>query len=126
MRFLGTISFSLYLFHVPIMFLVHRSFESLMPEASLIAVALVIAVGGAWFLHETIEVPSRRLLVGLWQHHRWRVTGRDIPAERIEQAILDLQETEKRLLSSAPADTAVELQEGADHDGDRGDQKRRA
>ncbi|KPH06955.1 acyltransferase (plasmid) [Rhizobium acidisoli] len=126
MRFLGTISFSLYLFHVPIMFLVHRSFESLMPEASLIAVALVIAVGGAWFLHETIEVPSRRLLVGLWQHHRWRFTARDIPAERIEQAILDLQVTEKRLLSSAPADTAVERQEGADQDGDRGDQKRRA
>ncbi|MBB5666252.1 acyltransferase family protein [Rhizobium leguminosarum] len=134
MRFLGTISFSLYLFHVPIMFLVHRSFESLMPEPALIGVALVVAVGGAWFLHETIEVPSRRLLVGLWQHHRWRVTAREIPAERIEQAILDLQETEKHLLSGAPSVTAVERQvppppelwEGINRDGDNGDEKRRA
>lgn len=134
MRFLGAISFSLYLFHVPIMFLVHRSFESLMPEPASIAVALVVAVGGAWFLHETIEVPSRRLLVGLWQQHRWRVTAREIPAERIEQAILDLQETEKRLLSGAPSVTPVErqvltppeLREGTDRDGDSGDEKRRA
>ncbi|MBB2750324.1 UNVERIFIED_ORG: peptidoglycan/LPS O-acetylase OafA/YrhL [Rhizobium aethiopicum] len=102
-RFLGTISFSLYLFHVPIMFLVHRTFETVMPEPALIAVALFVAVGGAWFLHETIEVPSRRLLVGLWQRHRQRV---ETPAEQIERAILDLQDTEKRLQSGAASATA--------------------
>ncbi|MBP2448750.1 acyltransferase family protein [Rhizobium leguminosarum] len=122
-RFLGTISFSLYLFHVPIMFLVHRTFETVMPEPALIAVALFVAVGGAWFLHETIEVPSRRLLVGLWQQHRWRVTARDSSPERIERAILDLQETEKRLLSGATSATA-----GADRAviPDNGDETRRA
>ncbi|MBX5184453.1 acyltransferase [Rhizobium sp. NZLR5] len=122
-RFLGTISFSLYLFHVPIMFLVHRTFETVMPEPALIAVALFVAVGGAWFLHETIEVPSRRLLVGLWQQHRWRVTARDSSAERIERAILDLQETEKRLLSGATSATA-----GADRAviQDNGDETRSA
>ncbi|PDT23018.1 acyltransferase family protein [Rhizobium hidalgonense] len=135
-RFLGTISFSLYLFHVPIMFLVHRTFETLMPESAVIAVALVVAVGGAWFLHETIEVPSRRLLVTLWQHHRWRVTARETPAERMERAILDLQETEKRLLSGASSATASEqqvltpseLRGGTDRDviQDSGDDKRRA
>ncbi|EJC85714.1 LOW QUALITY PROTEIN: putative acyltransferase [Rhizobium leguminosarum bv. trifolii WSM2297] len=134
-RFLGTISFSLYLFHVPIMFLVHRSFEILMPEPALIAVALVVAVGGAWFLHETIEVPSRRLLVTLWQH-RWRVTARETPAEWMERAILDLQETEKRLLSGASSATAgerqvstpPELPEGPARDivQDSGDEKRHA
>ncbi|RFB84888.1 acyltransferase [Rhizobium leguminosarum bv. trifolii] len=127
-RFLGTISFSLYLFHVPIMFLVHRSFETVMPEPALIAVALFVAVGGAWFLHETIEVPSRRLLVGFWQHHRWRVTARKTPAEQVERAILDLQETEKRLVSGAASVTAGELREGTGGDviQDDGDEKRRA
>ncbi|WHO76138.1 acyltransferase [Rhizobium sp. BT03] len=119
-RFLGTISFSLYLFHVPIMFLVHRTFATLMSEPALIAVALFVAVGGAWFLHETIEVPSRRLLVGLWQRHRKRV---ETPAEQIERAILDLQETEKRLLSGAASAPAVA--DGAVIQDD-GDEKRRA
>ncbi|WP_049735258.1 acyltransferase family protein [Rhizobium ecuadorense] len=119
-RFLGTISFSLYLFHVPIMFLVHRTFETVMPEPALIAVALFVAVGGAWFLHETIEVPSRRLLVGLWQRHRQRV---ETPAEQIERAILDLQDTEKRLQSAAASATA-----GTDRAviQDNGDEKRLA
>ena len=107
-RFLGAISFSLYLFHVPIMFLVHLAFETLMPEPALIAAALFVAVGGAWFLHETVEVPSRRLLVTFWQHHRWRLVSLEAPAARIEQAILDLQETEKRLLSGAPSATIEE------------------
>ncbi|WP_064695613.1 acyltransferase family protein [Rhizobium aegyptiacum] len=101
LRFLGAISFSLYLFHVPIMCLVRRAFDGLIPEPALILVALGTAAAGAWFIHETIEVPSRRLLVGLWQHHWWRAASRETPAETIEQAILDLHETEKRLLSSA-------------------------
>ncbi|OWV70487.1 acyltransferase [Rhizobium sp. R634] len=118
-RFLGAISFSLYLFHVPIMFLVHRAFETLMPEPALIAAASLVAVGGAWFLHETIEVPSRRLLVTFWQHHRWRLVARGTPAARIEQAILDLQETEKRLLNGASSVTTEEtgrtlIQDGGD------------
>lgn len=121
-RFLGTISFSLYLFHVPIMFLARRTFDTLMPEPALIVVTLFVAVGGAWFLHEMIEVPSRRLLVRLWQHHRWRLVSRETPAEQIERAILDLQETEKRLLSGATSamagerqiSTTPELRDGAD------------
>ncbi|OWV74016.1 acyltransferase [Rhizobium sp. R339] len=118
-RFLGAISFSLYLFHVPIMFLVHRAFETLMPEPALIAAAFLVAVGGAWFLHETIEVPSRRLLVTFWQHHRWRLIARGTPAARIEQAIFDLQETEKRLLNGASSVTTEEtgrtlIQDGGD------------
>lgn len=132
-RFLGTISFSLYLFHVPIMFLARRTFDTLMPEPALIVVTLVVAAGGAWFIHETIEVPSRRLLVGLWQHHRWRVATRETPAEQVERAILDLQETERRLLSGATPtiagerqiSMAPELREGADRTviQDNGDEK---
>ncbi|OWO95557.1 acyltransferase [Rhizobium esperanzae] len=133
-RFFGAISFSLYLFHVPIMFLVRRAFEALMPEPVLIAVALAVAVGGAWFLHETIEVPSRRLLVTLWQHRRWRLVSRDTPAAGIERAILDLQAAEKRLLDgTTPATTGKQQipttsELGADHAviQDNGDEKLRA
>ncbi|MBB4482521.1 acyltransferase family protein [Rhizobium etli] len=127
-KFLGTISFSLYLFHVPIMFLVHRTFETLLPEPALIAAALFVAVGGAWFLHETIEVPSRRLLVTLWQRHRSRLVSRQIPAEGIERAILDLQETERRLLGGTHSATTGDLREAADRAviQDDGDEKLRA
>jgi hypothetical protein len=85
-------------------------------------------VGGAWFLHETIEVPSRRLLVTLWQHHRSRLVSRQNPAEGIEQAILDLQETEKRLLGGTPSATTGDLREAADSAviQDDGDEKLRA
>ncbi|MDC9835050.1 acyltransferase family protein [Rhizobium binxianense] len=116
-RFLGTISFSLYLFHVPIMFLARRTFDSLMPEPALIGMTLAVAAGGAWFIHETIEVPSRRLLVGLWQHRRWRIVSRETPAEKIERAILDLKETEQRLHSGTTSPTAGELRE-AENNGD--------
>ena len=127
LRFLGAISFSLYLFHVPIMFLVQRAFETLMPELALIAAALFVAVGGAWFLHETIEVPSRRLLVTFWQRHRWRRVARGTPAAKIERAILDLQETEKRLLSGASSATTPKIQDGAGRTvQDGGDDKLRA
>ncbi|MBX4956102.1 acyltransferase [Rhizobium lentis] len=126
-RFLGTISFSLYLFHVPIMFLVRRAFDTLMPEPALIVVALVVAAAGAWFIHETIEVPSRRLLVGLWRHYRWRVASRETPAEGIEQAIFVLQEAERRLLSGATLDTTGEPDKaGRSVIEDNGDEKLRA
>ncbi|WP_064684687.1 acyltransferase family protein [Rhizobium bangladeshense] len=127
-RFFGTISFSLYLFHVPIMFLVHRTFETLLPEPALIAAALFVAVGGAWFLHETIEVPSRRLLVTLWQRHRSRLVSRQTPAEGIERAILDLQQTERRLLGGTASATTGNLREAADSAiiRDDGDEKLRA
>ncbi|ULR42541.1 acyltransferase [Rhizobium sp. K102] len=127
-RFLGTISFSLYLFHVPIMFLVHRTFETLLPEPALIAAALFVAVGGAWFLHETIEVPSRRLLVTLWQRHRSRLVSRQTSAEGIERAILDLQQTERRLLGGTASAATGDLREAADSAviRDDGDEKLRA
>ncbi|NZD62534.1 acyltransferase [Rhizobium sp. WYCCWR 11290] len=121
-RFFGKISFSLYLFHVPIMFLARLTFDALMPEPALVVVTLCVAVVGAWFIHETIEVPGRRLLVRLWQDNRRRLVSRKTPADQMDRAILDLLEIEKRLLSdttSAMADqrqisTAAEPRDGAD------------
>ncbi|WP_163880162.1 acyltransferase family protein [Rhizobium laguerreae] len=121
-RFFGKISFSLYLFHVPIMFLARLTFDALMPEPALIVVTLCIAVAGAWFIHETIEVPGRRLLVLIWQDNRWRPVSRETPTDQMDRAILGLQEIEKRLLSDAtPAmadqrqiSTTAEPWDGAD------------
>ncbi|MGO8141361.1 acyltransferase family protein [Rhizobium leguminosarum] len=109
-RFFGKISFSLYLFHVPIMFLARLTFDALMPEPALIVVTLCVAVVGAWFIHETIEVPGRRLLVLIWQDNRWRLVSRQTPADQMDRAILDLQEIEKRLLRGATSATADQRQ----------------
>ncbi|CAK08034.1 acyltransferase family protein [Rhizobium johnstonii] len=109
-RFFGKISFSLYLFHVPIMFLARLTFDALMPEPALILVTLCVAVVGAWFIHETIEVPGRRLLVLIWQDNRWRLVSRETPADQMDRAILDLQEIEKRMLSDATSATADQPQ----------------
>ncbi|NEH55138.1 acyltransferase family protein [Rhizobium leguminosarum] len=121
-RFFGKISFSLYLFHVPIMFLARLTFDAFMPEPALILVTLCVAVVGAWFIHETIEVPGRRLLVLIWQDNRWRLVSRETPADQMDRAILGLQEIEKRMLSGAtPAmadqrqiSTTPEPRDGAD------------
>ncbi|NKK91559.1 acyltransferase family protein [Rhizobium leguminosarum bv. viciae] len=109
-RFLGRISFSLYLFHVPIMFLTRLTFDALMPEPALIVVTLFVAAIGAWFIHETIEVPGRRRLVQLWQDNRLRMVSRETPAGQMDRAILNLQEIEKRLLSGATSTMADQRQ----------------
>ncbi|NKK78661.1 acyltransferase family protein [Rhizobium leguminosarum] len=109
-RFLGKISFSLYLFHVPIMFLARLTFDALMPEPALIVMTLCIAVVGAWFIYETIEVPGRRLLVLIWQDNRWRLVSRETPADQMDSAILGLQEIEKRLVNGATSAMADQRQ----------------
>ncbi|MGR9239250.1 acyltransferase family protein [Rhizobium leguminosarum] len=109
-RFLGKISFSLYLFHVPIMFLTRLTFDALMPEPALIVVTLFVAAIGAWFIHETIEVPGRRRLVLLWQDNRSRMVPRETPADQMDRAILNLQKIEKRLLRGASSTMADQRQ----------------
>jgi hypothetical protein len=92
------------------MFLARLTFGALMPEPALIVVTLCVAVVGAWFIHETIEVPGRRLLVLIWQDNRWRLVSRETPADQMDRAILDLQEIEKRLLSGATSAMADQRQ----------------
>ncbi|MGO7960367.1 acyltransferase family protein [Rhizobium leguminosarum] len=115
-RFFGKISFSLYLFHVPIMFLARLTFDALMPDPALIVVTLCVAVVGAWFIHETIEVPGRRLLVLIWQDNRWRLVSRETPADQMDRAILNLQEIEKRLLNGATSAMADQRQISTAHE----------
>jgi hypothetical protein len=64
----------------------------------------------------------------LWQRHRSRLLSRQTSAEGIERAILDLQQTEKRLLGGTPSATTGDLREAADSAviRDDGDEKLRA
>ncbi|MGO8579506.1 hypothetical protein AB9F37_33755, partial [Rhizobium leguminosarum] len=61
---------------------------------------------GAWFIHEKIEVPGRRLLVLIWQDNRGRRVSRETPADQMDRASLNLQESEKRMLNGATSDRA--------------------
>lgn len=75
LRFLGKISFSLYLFHVPVSFL----FAKILPTPSnpwIGVAALVIAsLISATVVHYTLEQPSRRLLLALWKKHTSRANS---------------------------------------------------
>jgi peptidoglycan/LPS O-acetylase OafA/YrhL len=66
MRFLGKISFSLYLFHVPVMFLMGNALSSTLPLYIVVPAALVAALLIAWISYECIETPARRALVSRW------------------------------------------------------------
>ncbi len=99
MRFLGNISFSLYLFHVPAMFLARQALSLVLPEPLLIAVSLLSAVATAWFIHKLIEVPSRRAVMVVWRRYRSSAGGGNRPDQQIERAILQLREAENRMLA---------------------------
>ncbi len=70
MRFLGKISFSLYLFHVPVMFLMANALSGMLPLYAVVLVALCAALLIAWISYECIETPARRALVSLWRRRR--------------------------------------------------------
>ncbi|WP_203426270.1 acyltransferase [Sinorhizobium sp. BG8] len=70
LRFAGAVSFSLYLFHVPVMFLTRETFSGLLPEPLLLVLATANAFLAAWVSYHVIETPSRRMLVSLWRKRR--------------------------------------------------------
>ncbi|MDQ0454192.1 acyltransferase family protein [Rhizobium paknamense] len=70
LRLLGRISFSLYLFHVPVMFLLRKGPLAALAPAPAILISLLAALAAAMLSNRLIEMPSRRLLVGLWQKGR--------------------------------------------------------
>ena len=74
LAFVGKISFSLYLFHLPIMFLGMHVFHFLPVETAL-ALSIALAYLVAWASYTVIEDPSRRFLTGLWRNRQ-----RPVPA----------------------------------------------
>lgn len=79
MRFLGKISFSLYLFHVPVMFLMANALSGILPISIVIPSALGAALLIAWMSNECIETPARRMLVSLWRRHAWSAATAPLP-----------------------------------------------
>lgn len=67
LRFLGVTSFSLYLLHVPVMYLTRESLSGLMPMPLLVVLTLVASILAAWIGHRAIEAPCRMKLVALWR-----------------------------------------------------------
>ncbi|TCU17243.1 acyltransferase family protein [Rhizobium sullae] len=70
LRFAGRISFSLYLFHAPALFLVEKTLGGTAPSDLVIAVGVATAFGLACVSYYVIEVPARRFLVSRWKRHR--------------------------------------------------------
>lgn len=72
LRFLGVTSFSLYLLHVPVMFLTRQTFSALLPLPVLAVLTLVTALLAAWVSYSVIEAPGRRVVGDLWRASRLR------------------------------------------------------
>ena len=62
LTFLGRISFSLYLFHVPVMFLIGMLCASWSPDSAACS-ALVTTIAVAWMSFRVVEIPGRRLVL---------------------------------------------------------------
>ena len=58
---LGQISFSLYLAHVPVIVALNHIFHAVMPRLGIAALALLTVLPVAWALHRLAERPSHRL-----------------------------------------------------------------
>jgi peptidoglycan/LPS O-acetylase OafA/YrhL len=60
-RFLGRISYSLYLVHVPVLLCMLAVLHRLLPAGVIVVLAVPAAVGAAMLFHRTVEAPSHRL-----------------------------------------------------------------
>lgn len=70
----GKISFSLYLLHVPVMFLTMKAIGSRLANPFAVAIAFCVAYGVAFISYLAIEKPSRLGLVTLWRRYKDRST----------------------------------------------------
>jgi peptidoglycan/LPS O-acetylase OafA/YrhL len=60
-QFLGKISYSLYLVHVPVLLALVHSLYSVIPLAAILPIYLVLAFSFAYLFHRAVEVPSMQL-----------------------------------------------------------------
>ncbi len=61
LRFLGTVSFSLYLVHVPILAALQHGLHGRLSPAAIWAIGVVASLLAAWMFYRTVERPAHRL-----------------------------------------------------------------
>ena len=74
-EFFGRISFSLYLFHVPVLFVCFQIMPESLPEGAKLLVALAASVGVSFATYSVVELPSRRFIVSWWRGRTARGAG---------------------------------------------------
>ncbi len=77
LRHIGKISFSLYLFHMPVMFLTSKALPESLPVGLTIALCIVAAMIFADISYRIVEAPSRTVLMGAWKR---RTLSTPLPA----------------------------------------------
>lgn len=73
LTFLGRISFSLYLFHLPVLFVGTKLLAGILPPEAALVLSIAAAYLVAWASYRIIEDPCRRVLTGLWRSRRQRL-----------------------------------------------------
>lgn len=79
LRFAGTISFSLYLFHKPVMFLTALAMNGKVPDWVSLALSLVAALVVATLVNRLWEAPARQAITARWNRRKARLARRLIP-----------------------------------------------
>ena len=59
--FLGAISFSLYLVHIPVIAALHHALHRRLPSVAICAVGIFASLPAAWLFHNAVEQPAHRL-----------------------------------------------------------------
>ena len=61
LRFLGTVSFSLYLVHIPVLAALQHGLHGRLSPAAICAVGVLASLLAAWVFYRTVERPAHRL-----------------------------------------------------------------
>ncbi len=61
LRFFGTISFSLYLVHIPVLAALHHGLHDRLPAAAICGLGILASLPAAWVFHKAVERPAHRL-----------------------------------------------------------------
>ena len=69
LTFVGRISFSLYLLHLPVMYLVGKMIGEALPWELKIVICIASGYAVSAMTYTLLEAPARRLIVGRWNRH---------------------------------------------------------
>lgn len=61
LRFIGTVSFGLYLVHIPVLAALQHGLHGRLSPAAIWAIGVLASLLAAWAFHRTVERPAHRL-----------------------------------------------------------------